>query len=374
MTSCKYCLIRKDNTWMSARRSRWQEEEDALWDGYSPCHSNDVTRTGQEPNSSTYYADEFRADNMFYLDDFGDIETFCHRDYDRVYLRRWCDEALSALVTHSDRTDNPEQAAFSVASATLRCVSFASVKWDSLVMNLARTANMNVPPKFLAFDLTDRRQTVVSSQRAIVCKTALYRPFYRSDKHIALPQFPRHEFDRAPMRASDRPLLCGFKGGMLHRSDDVRTRLLVLNAEPDCVVSASRLTSGHIKFLPSGVSREETPPGEVSYEQLLYDSKFALVPRGLGSIGYRLIESMNAGCIPVIIADDHVLPFSEILDYSSWAICINECDVERIPSILRERLCDVDRMQKEVSNVYTEYFSSVSVIIAHVIAIASRMS
>jgi glucuronyl/N-acetylglucosaminyl transferase EXT2 len=45
------------------------------------------------------------------------------------------------------------------------------------------------------------------------------------------------------------------------------------------------------------------------------DSVFCLVVRGARLGQPSLYDVMKAGCIPVIVADTYVLPFSEVLDW-----------------------------------------------------------
>ena len=37
-----------------------------------------------------------------------------------------------------------------------------------------------------------------------------------------------------------------------------------------------------------------------------------------------LSEVLRAGCVPVIIADSYVLPFSEVLDWKRWVLPSDE--------------------------------------------------
>lgn len=48
------------------------------------------------------------------------------------------------------------------------------------------------------------------------------------------------------------------------------------------------------------------------YEHILGDSRFCLVPKGLGYWTHRLYEVILAGCIPVILSDHVVLPFQGV--------------------------------------------------------------
>ena len=65
-------------------------------------------------------------------------------------------------------------------------------------------------------------------------------------------------------------------------------------------------------------------------------SHFCLVPRGDCLFSYRLLESLAASCIPVILSDGYVLPFSEALDWSEFSLSVPERDFEALPEMLRK--------------------------------------
>jgi len=69
------------------------------------------------------------------------------------------------------------------------------------------------------------------------------------------------------------------------------------------------------------------------YADLLANTTFALCPRGDALFSYRLLESMHAGVIPVILADGWVLPFSELLNYSDFALHVEESRYRELPQI-----------------------------------------
>lgn len=48
------------------------------------------------------------------------------------------------------------------------------------------------------------------------------------------------------------------------------------------------------------------------YEYLLGESRFCLIPKGLGYWTHRLYEAIRAGCVPVILSDHVVLPFQGV--------------------------------------------------------------
>lgn len=101
---------------------------------------------------------------------------------------------------------------------------------------------------------------------------------------------------------------CGrsFKGTLWKRHlgvppFDVRRHLLELHNGRDIIV-ADRYHDGSDKY---------------DYADLLISSRFGLVPRGGGLHSYRFIEVLAAGAIPVVLADDWVIPFQEVVDPSA---------------------------------------------------------
>jgi hypothetical protein len=68
------------------------------------------------------------------------------------------------------------------------------------------------------------------------------------------------------------------------------------------------------------------------YQDILVRSRFALCPRGTGASTIRFWESLQAGAVPVLIADAMRLPDS--FDWDKCIIKIKESDLNTIPTIL----------------------------------------
>ncbi|XP_031562334.1 exostosin-2-like [Actinia tenebrosa] len=98
-----------------------------------------------------------------------------------------------------------------------------------------------------------------------------------------------------------------------------------------------------------------------SYPDVLQSATFCMVIRGLRLGQSTLMDSLMMGCIPIVISDNYVLPFSEVLDWKRAAIVVPEDDIQTIPNLLKDISSkEIADMRRQGQFLWNNYFSSMS--------------
>lgn len=97
-------------------------------------------------------------------------------------------------------------------------------------------------------------------------------------------------------------------------------------------------------------------PKNVSYNKMLRNSKYCLCPSGYEVASPRVVEAIYAECVPVLISDSYVAPFSDVLNWKSFSVQIEVKDIPNIKKILmgisqRQYL----RMQRRIKQVQRHF-------------------
>lgn len=100
------------------------------------------------------------------------------------------------------------------------------------------------------------------------------------------------------------------------------------------------------------------------YIELMMNSTFCLIPRGRRLGTYRFLEALKFGCIPVILSNHLLLPFSEVIDWNNAVVWADERKITNIPVILRNiSVTKVFEMRQYSLFYYKTYFSSIERIV-----------
>ncbi|XP_073514265.1 exostosin-2 [Phyllobates terribilis] len=95
------------------------------------------------------------------------------------------------------------------------------------------------------------------------------------------------------------------------------------------------------------------------YPQVLQDASFCLLLRGARLGQAILSDILQAGCVPVLVADSYILPFSEVLDWKRASVVIPEEKILEMYSVLQNLPPrQVEEMQRQARWFWEAYFKS----------------
>jgi hypothetical protein len=169
---------------------------------------------------------------------------------------------------------------------------------------------------------------------------------------------PRHRFDHRRQRAtryirllnpvdsrpSDQPdILFSFIG---NSQMPVRRQILQLRSSRAILEESSSFNP----FFSTG-----TTDRHVRYAEILRRSKFIVCPRGCGTSSIRLFETLRAGRVPIIVADQWIAP--EGPDWCSCSLRVSERDVAQIEALATQAEPRWSEMAANAHRIWNEWFA-----------------
>ncbi|KAK7282981.1 hypothetical protein RIF29_12145 [Crotalaria pallida] len=111
--------------------------------------------------------------------------------------------------------------------------------------------------------------------------------------------------------------------------------------------------------------------GNKNYIQYMKSSKYCICAKGYEVNSPRVVEAIFYECVPVIISDNFVPPFFEVLNWESFAVIILEKDIPNLKSILlsipERRYLQMQLRVKKVQQHFLWHRSPVKYDIFHMI-------
>ncbi len=148
---------------------------------------------------------------------------------------------------------------------------------------------------------------------------------------VPFPIYPTNGVDPA----AKKDILYSFIG---FRSHPVREEIFSFPKRADVVIKRREKWHFHLRFknrIIRLVVFEQKEQEKREYQDVLARSRFSLCPRGTGPSTIRFWESLQAGAIPVLLADAMALPKIKGINWDDCVIQIAEKDVSSIDKVIR---------------------------------------
>lgn len=286
---------------------------------------------------------------------------------------------ISALKKSSHFTENVNEACFLIPHFDHTLVHSQALHPFRVGALLRQLPHWNEGRNHLLLNKNDFPTVEFNFGYAMVAKVGWSDRYYRPLFDISLPPpLPWLSGDRKTRPFGglvdlERPrkFLAVFRGAPTHR---LRSKLATLHNGEDIIVELlPSLRKARAELRASGGpgvgggggkpvvlrSLAGLPLLPETYAELMLRTTFALCPRGNGLYSYRLVEAMAAGALPVVLANDYVPPFPDLLNISSFVLVVPEQQLSVVPDMLRRiPHHEIKVMRVRMRRAFKRYFAT----------------
>lgn len=221
--------------------------------------------------------------------------------------------------------------------------------------------------------------------KAILAKASLSTEFYRPGFDVSFPLFLKSHPQKG--NAVDAPSSCAvfplnrnyklaFKGKRYLSgigSESRNSFYHIHNGNDIVLLTTCKHGKNWRKYMDQRCEKDNEEYDKYDYDELLKNATFCLTPRGRRLGSYRFLESLQAGCIPVLLSNGWELPFSEVIDWSKALIQGDERLLTELPSVVRSFSQEqILAMKQQALFLYEAYLSSVEKILLTTLEVIRR--
>ena len=169
--------------------------------------------------------------------------------------------------------------------------------------------------------------------------------------HYLSSKIIKHKFSSKEIDESKRDYLLSFVGSS--RNHACRQKVFEIN-HPRGYLHDSNPKKDKLRWW----EKDDSKSSVIRFRNITLNTKFLLCPRGVNTSSIRIFEGMEAGCVPIIISDNLVLPNGP--NWNEFSMIIPENSINKIPAICEELEPGFKNMSKLSRQAWEKFFSTES--------------